>query len=105
MKREVAAKAGNFRGVCPSNGRKNSEHTRDFAFSGVCWSEKDRKVRFCKGKAKTPETVFKENAPFKIAERRKTLHLLYIRAQNAIYSGAVIGVAKRNLKRRHKKWQ
>ena len=32
LKREVATKVGNFRGVCPLNGRKNSQNTKEFCF-------------------------------------------------------------------------
>lgn len=88
MKREVAAKAGNFRGVCPLNGRKNSlNRLRFLLIPEFVGRNPDRKVRFCKGKRKTPDTVFKENAPLKLVGRSQTLHLLYIRVRNAIYSG------------------
>lgn len=67
MKREVAAKAGNFRGVCPLNGRKNPLTACGVGF--VCTEfvgqNPDRKVRFCKKTPETHETVFKGNAPLK----------------------------------------
>ena len=67
---------------------------------------KCHKVRFCKGKHKTPDTVFKEDAP--LINRRKAQNATYIiyvpaRAQYVVYEA--VCVLKRNLIRRHKKWQ
>ena len=106
LKREVAAKAGNFRGVCPLNGRKNSLKREEFCeFPEFVGFNPDHKVRFCKEKRKTPDTVFKGNAPSKLVRRRKSLHLLYIHARATIYGGAVVSVKRTKSIRRHKKWQ
>lgn len=80
MKREVAAKAGNFRGVCPLNGRKDPLTARGagFACTEFAGQNPDRKVRFCKRSPETHETVFKGNAPLKNVCRAER-YLLYTR--------------------------
>ena len=55
------------------------------------------KVRFCKGKRKTPDTVFKDNAPLK--NRRKAQNATYIiyvlaRAQYVVYEAVCVCKAK-----------
>ena len=61
---------------------------------GQSFQNPGHKVRFCKEKRKTPDTVFKENAPTKLVRRRRLLHLLYIRAKATICCGAVVSVKR-----------
>ena len=85
MKREVAAKAGNFRGVCPLNGRKNSLNRLRFLHCPefVCLVS-DAKSVFVRENAKHPTPCSRKMPHSNSSDGRKR-YIYYIYACETLY--------------------